>query len=502
MEQDVSLQQLVHLLELGHESAPLDYKRSCDLTDLRTQLEIAKDVAAMQVSGGHIVVGADDHGIAVPPGLLPEHEKLFDEATLRAKLSRWIPEPYGLRSSIHRHDGCTFAIVYVEPRASGFCVMKDDGKYLEERQERDRKERFVFRRGDVFARHGSASERWTQADIERIFEGEVARRKEIWRQGLAGDLEALGVARVAQALVGGPTENFTWQLDAATFEAAALELLRRDDDIPLRHVLTQAPAEAARLVESGAWDDAATLVARLTSVAGLSLTYERPRWFRDTVTALHRVYEIGFDSFGQIRTDVGPRLWLLILEHLLAVGGLAVRLQNWAAVHHLTVQRPGGADDYYPTWLRHAVTTAARANILLDEDRRSSKSLVTLAVARAVEIAALRTDVSEHGDAVLTSVCQFDILAALTVISATGSLDNRGWYTNFARFYASRSEPAVKRLLTDTAMRAELFPSDDSLLSAALREIDRLASSEGWQYNGWHGYSAPTILEFLERHPT
>ena len=104
-------------------------------------------------------------------------------------------------------------------------------------------------------------------------------------------------------------------------------------------------------------------------------------------------------------------------------------------------------------------------------------------------------------DRLVTSVCQFDLLAALTIIASTGTLDSKGWYTNFARFYSSRSEPAVLRLLRDADMRRVLFPRTDAELAAALREIDRMASSEGLRFSGWHGFASDQVRAFLEANP-
>lgn len=67
----MTLEQLEHLLAVGHESEQLDYKRACNLNDKRAVVELAKDVAAMQIVGGYIVIGADNQGTPVSPGVMP-----------------------------------------------------------------------------------------------------------------------------------------------------------------------------------------------------------------------------------------------------------------------------------------------------------------------------------------------------------------------------------------------------------------------------------------------
>jgi hypothetical protein len=97
----VSEEKLRVLLAEQHESATLDYKRVADLGDKRTAVELAKDVAAMQVEGGFIVVGADDRGH--PTGLVTQPAaSLFDEARLRSKLTKWMGLLHGWLTSHKR----------------------------------------------------------------------------------------------------------------------------------------------------------------------------------------------------------------------------------------------------------------------------------------------------------------------------------------------------------------------------------------------------------------
>ena len=491
VEPAVTREQLEYLLAQANESEQLDYKQRCDLDDKRAAVELAKDVAAMQIAGGYIVVGADNQGTPTPPGVIPGQEKMFDEANLRPKLAKWLPEPFEIRTAVHVISGCTFAVIYVVARDDGFCVFADDGKYSD-----GGKEQIVFRRGEVFARHGTVNERWRQADIDRIRKNLTARAKELWRAELREELVQLGIAREAHQLIAGPVENFTWRLDAPTFDSATLELLRRNDDIPLQRLLNEVAADAAPLVDAGDYDELASLVGRITSIAAHGITYRRPEWFDRALDALSRIYRLGFNAQGFERSDgKSVDVWLIVLEHLLALGALAVRQADWLAVRAITIRLPGEANEYYTTWLRHGLTMAARAR------RLEGKSLVTLAAERAGAVSALRPDVAADDERLVTSICQFDILAALSIIGATGTLDSKGWYTNFARFYSTRSEPAVQQLLADPDMRSVLFPRSDADFAAALREIDRLASNEGARYSGWHGFSSQQVQAFLEANP-
>jgi hypothetical protein len=129
IEPNVTKDKLVQLLDEGAESETLDFKETCDLSFKEDQVEVAKDVGAMLVDGGFIVVGADSQGR--PIGRFTEDQaKLFDEATVRAKLAKWIPEPFELKVGVHQHGGDLFAVLYVGPNPKGCCIYQADGQYI------------------------------------------------------------------------------------------------------------------------------------------------------------------------------------------------------------------------------------------------------------------------------------------------------------------------------------------------------------------------------------
>ena len=70
---------LAALLGLQSEHDWLDYKRQCDLSTTRGVVELAKDVGAMMISGGYILIGADDNGR--PAGDVEHLESLACQAS-------------------------------------------------------------------------------------------------------------------------------------------------------------------------------------------------------------------------------------------------------------------------------------------------------------------------------------------------------------------------------------------------------------------------------------
>lgn len=111
------------------------------------------------------MIGADDGG--KPTATVTEAEALlFDESRLRAKVKRYLPEPLAMRTARHDLDGALLVLVYIGAHPDGFLIINADG------QTRDK---VVFRRGDVFVRHGTASERWEPHDFPQIKEALINR---------------------------------------------------------------------------------------------------------------------------------------------------------------------------------------------------------------------------------------------------------------------------------------------------------------------------------------
>lgn len=312
--------------------------------------------------------------------------------------------------------------------------------------------------------------------------------------------EILNAGEAGQRVARGPVGAYTWQLDGETFGAATLELLRTNDDIPIRRFLLQSPGELSRLRSEGRDDDASVVLDRTTCIASLGVELRRPEWLELSATALTQAYELGMDGEGLSRTE-DPRnveLWLAILARAYGLGALAVRLHDWSSVRTLAVARPDGRDfdTYWQSWLRHAQVQAYRANIL---DQQTGVLATAHNEIRRLEC--LRPDVAEGDERVLSSLCQFDLLAAVAVSSARRRIDSSSYYTNFAPYYPSRSLPAVRRLLEDQDVRRAIAGDlTNTQLAIVLQVLFVTAAKEGRLLGGWHGVDEPLISSFLEEH--
>ena len=492
----VSEEKLRQLLDEQHESELLDYKTKLCLDEKRDVVELAKDVGAMQIDGGFIVLGADNKGVIT--GELTERDvALLDEATVRPKLARYLPEPFEIRCAHYVIDGKRVGIIYVAPNADGFCIFKATGNHAGGT---------IFRAGEVYARHGTSSEPWRQSDIRKIFERRVAAEKETWRREFAAYVGQAQLGSQTQTLSRAPTSTLTWRLDEQTFIGIVTEQLRVGDSIPLTLLMNRLPTEAKSLLESEGIDNFLTLLDRLSCLAALFLNLDRSAEFSRAVSVFNKTYDLGFSQHGDARSDLAikpSKLWLEVIRRIYSLGALAVRREDWNAVRLLILQRPKGLviGEHYNNWLRHALTMASRAGDLQEqqEGREVELPLLSLCQQTALRHACLSEDVDEEG--LLDSIIQFDVYFNLVALGAQSRPSRSDYYPNFSRFYSRRSDPAFKRIVEDPAVRATLGGGEGDELASALRKLFETAHHESFRYSGWDGVFDPVVRAFLDQHP-
>ncbi|MFJ8814838.1 ATP-binding protein [Amycolatopsis thermoflava] len=337
----VNREKLRELLALETEYPTLDFKSVCDLGEKREQVELAKDIGAMSLRGGFLVIGADGQG--KPTGKLTvEQAKLFDEARLRPKLLKWLPDTLEIYSQAHDVDGNQIVLVHIAPNPAGCAFFRTDGQY----DQPGKAPKIVFREGEVFFRDGTQSVRLNHQGLEQVIRQRVERERDRWEaeraetyRRLADELRA-GAA--GQHVAQGPAVEFNLALEPDVLVEAAIELVRANDDIPLRRLLSRAVPDLRALFKSGDEESTSGLLDRLTCLAAAFLELRRGEWFEQVIDTLVSVYGVGFENEASM-VNTPPRhsavLWLAIIERVLALGALAVRRSDWPAVRDLVARR-------------------------------------------------------------------------------------------------------------------------------------------------------------------
>lgn len=508
----LSDEKLAELLAFQTEYPELDYKSTIDLTTTAGKVELAKDVAAMQVRGGYIIGGVNNHG-ALSGQLDGVDHRRFDEASLTPTLLRWLNGPLELRTRVAEREGHTVVVIFVGRHPSGCAFFRKDGMYT-----KNDREVVVFRAGDVFWRDGTRSVRMTQQGLEQVIERRITDAKSAWleeqreiRRRERADLQATYEGR---QLSTAPLGAVSVDLDAGALPLAALELVRQGDTIALQHLLKQAVGRARGLIERDELEtELADVLDKLTCLAATFLEYEQDEWLKRVVTTFTEIYSMplregdavafGYSSRIDPR-EKAPRVRLLVIERVFGLGALAVRRGDWESVRILTLQRPERLSEYDANWLRHALTMASRAQHL--EERKDGQtleiSLLSIARSDVARMKCLRPDgVADDDDLVITSLAQFDILSNIVAVDDAADTAMLVFYTNFARFHQVRIQPIIERLLTDPEMRRTLFTRGDGDLARALATIGERARSDGWRFDGFESWEGTPVEKFIAEHP-
>jgi hypothetical protein len=319
-----------------------------------------------------------------------------------------------------------------------------------------------------------------------------------------------------QAIASGPVQALVWQLDQASFDGAVVELMRREDMVPIRLLLIRLPGEAAAAARRGDRDEFDAILDRLTSLGAIALTLERTDVAAWVIERLAEIY--GAPSAAHPGTAARPLpqpvIWLDILARVVAMGGLAVFLKQWTVARELA--RQPSPDSWYASWLRHGLTTGYRSEAFptTASGQPEQGALIPLARRVAHRLPALRPYAADDdgydpepgaeippADPILDSLCAFDALAALAVMTEIepGRFDWSHYYPSFAHYYPRRSEPYWTRLLKNPAMREELLPGiDDDALGKAMSAVAEAAHKVIQGRWGLWSIEDETVANFIE----
>lgn len=504
----VTVERLAELLAVGTETPHLDYKEVLDLSATKDRVELAKDIGAFEVDGGYILVGADSHGN--PTGRLePDMAREFDEARLRQILKKWLPDPLDLLVAVHEHDGNHFVLIYVGPNPHGLAIFKADGQHGDGKNTTT-----VFREGDVFVRDGTQSRRWQQPDFARILAAVRERQKEEWLGEFRSDLvEVVRAGTDATTLATGPISAVTWQLDRVTLLDALTELVRRGDHTALALFFDRVVADAEGLLGSHQLDELRRLLDQVACVASLLLRVGHAELLDRAIAAFESIYGLSINAQGLDRDGTAPveisQVRLDIVVRLAALGALAVRKKSWDVVPEIVLRRPPHREiqsGLYTNWFRHAVTWAARHNLLEKSDGSGTKAtgflshvLVTIERSPCLH-ADLPVEEASSDDRVVNSVVQFDVLANLTVLARAPGDRDFPYYPSFAPFYWSRFEGLLARAVTDPELRSAVHPGTDAELAADITTLLNGAKKEGFMFAGGGPLSDQRLIAFLNTH--
>ncbi len=498
----VDREKLFELLALGAEQEALDFKATVDFSIPKHQVDHVKDLLVLMSlpAGGYLVVGVGNDGSLATefPEIVEAH---FDQAVLQAKVAPYVDGRIDVRSAVHRlpdGDGFrTVALIYAGPPPDLLPLIvartveytKDGGG-----------QQTVFRKGQILVREGTTAVELAPKHWNVL----LARYTEQIKAEARKDVDAL-VSRVVALLEqaeGGGTPARTpidVGMNLDTFSVAANALVESGSASRLDDALRESAAGLSS--ENGEVADA---LDRLFTLALSTMLYGNEQQFSRIVEVISDYY----DSVPPIRDatqntapseQASATVWRDIAVRLYLLGAEAVRRRRWAHLRVLTLHPYATSDSYgYSSWIRHAVTSASRANVLDVEDspRGQSAALISRALNLASVTPDLVPDFPEPSTTVptvlddsplLDALCQFDILWCLVAYVEGGA--HHHFYPSSSAFDQRHSYPAFELVAADEEARRALFPghSDAEVAQAidVVADSGRRQSQNNPGFNWW-----------------
>ena len=401
----VTDERLAALLRLAAEYDELDFKSAADLSTTRDEVEMAKDVGAMQVKGGYIVIGVDGNGDPTG-GMNGANLSQFDPANLVPKMQRYLHGSLDIATGVLTRDGHKVVLLCVKPNPRGCAFFKIDGQCQDPQGQPVSR----FRAGEVFWRENTRSVRITMEGLEEIIERRfLARRDELLREWAAAE-RALGSATGGSGTGAASTGNAGPELSLSVgpdeVPATAIVLMRQDDEIGLRQLLDDGRRRVRAYIENDVLtdDQLPMLLDSITCLAATLLSYEREEWFERTIPLLVDAYA----AAGDVNVGQAARIWNCELAsregtarlagdsregvRSRRVGRQARGLEGRARPHHPATGAAGRVRLRH-NWLRHALTMASRAQQFAPSTPGEPEiGLIDLARDDAARLECLRSD--------------------------------------------------------------------------------------------------------------
>lgn len=499
-------EKLQELLRLG-EQTQLDFKVELDLRDRRHELDFVKDAVAManRPPGGYILVGITDDGNLPKTPWRIKNPQMFDGATLRDKISKYIEADIEVVSQIHRINGSDVVVIAIFSTRSGLPVpMMRVGQYTSPNGKGRMKTKTVFRPGEIFIRDGAGNVPIRYRDWHSI----LAKYEHQVKEAATSDVNSL-MSKLAEALGGGgkinvPLEPF---LADDTVSTAIRANIRQGNRAELKIFLQNTREEIVVA------DEKIKPLVRLVGVGCEAMLADDYDLAIKTIATM-------YDAFTSIANSPSAVAATVVAAYLF--GAAAVRLGCWDLIPEL-VLRPfqrTPAHPRYSSWIRYGQIEASAHNQYpfssrpVDADTEEADdngTMISEGLSWARTYPLVRPDVlhdfglnnrtTRKTDTLLNSLCQFDFLYAWLVNASAREHGGGGAYAASSAFKHWRTLPIIERTITNGEMRAKLFPAArEKEIAQALRSTyshaEKVSNRERY-FTGWQPLP-PWITEFID----
>lgn len=499
-------EKLQELLRLG-EQTQLDFKVELDLRDRKHELDFVKDAVAManRPPGGYILIGITDEGNLPDKPWRIKNPQMFDGATLRDKIGKYIEADIEIVSQIHTINGSDVVVVAIFSTRSGLPVpMMSVGQYAKPNGKGRMKTKTVFRPGEIFIRDGAGNAPVRYRDWPSV----LATHDHHMKEAATSDVNSL-MSKLADAIGGGGKVNVPLEpfLADETVSSAIRANIRQGNRAELKIFLQNSRDEIV------ANDDPIKPLVRLVGVGCEAMLAD------DHYLAVKTI-ETMYDAFTSIAKSPSAVAATIVAAYLF--GAAAVRTGCWELIPEL-VLRPfqrTPAHPRYSSWIRYGQIEASAhdqypfSSQPVDNEHHDDDNgtMISEGLSWARTHPLLRPDVlhdfglnnnkTRKTDTLLNSLCQFDFLYAWLVNASARQHGGGGAYAASSAFKHWRTLPIVERTITNGEMRAKLFPaSTEKEIAQALRSTyshaEKVSNREKY-FTGWEPLP-PWISSFIDQ---
>lgn len=499
-------EKLQELLRLG-EQTQLDFKVELDLRDRKHELDFVKDAVAManRPPGGYILIGITDEGTLPDEPWRIRNPQMFDGATLRDKIGKYIEADIEVVSQIHTINGSDVVVVAVFSTRSGLPVpMMKVGQYSKSNGKGRMKTKTVFRPGEIFIRDGAGNVPVRYRDWPSV----LAKHDTHIKEAATSDVNSL-MSKLGDAIGGGgkvtvPLEPY---LTDETVSSAIRANIRQGNRAELKIFLQNTRDE---IVHS---DDKIKPLVRLVGVGCEAM-------LADDHDLAIKTIETMYDAFTSIAKS--PRAVAATVVAAYLFGAAAVRTGCWELIPEL-VLRPfqrTPAHPQYSSWIRYGQIEASAHSQYpfsaqpseADDRDDDNGTMISEGFSWVRTYPLLHPDVqhdfelhsngTRKADTLLNSLCQFDFLYAWLVNASAREHGGGGAYAASSAFKHWRTLPIIERTITNGELRAKLFPaSTEKVIAQALGSTHSHAekvSNRKKYFTGWEPLP-PWISNFIDK---
>ncbi|WP_022871549.1 AlbA family DNA-binding domain-containing protein [Yaniella halotolerans] len=497
-------EKLQELLRLG-EQTQLEFKVELDLRDRKHELDFVKDAVAManRPPGGYILVGITDEGTLPDKPWRIKNPQMFDGATLRDKIGKYIEADIEVVSQIHTVNGSDVVVVAIFSTRSGLPVpMMRVGQYNKPNGKGRMKTKTVFRPGEIFIRDGAGNVPVRYRDWPSV----LAQHDQHMKEAATSDVNSL-MSKLADAIGGNSKVN------------VPLEPFLADETVSsaIRANIRQGNRAELKIFLQNSRDDIVTnddLIKPLVRLVGVGCE----AMLADDHDLAIKTLETMYDAFTSISKSPSAVATTVVAGYLF--GAAAIRTGSWELIPELVLRPFQRTPTHarYSSWIRYGQIEASVHNqypfssqpVQENPHDEDNGTMISEGLSWARTFPLLRPDVlhdfglntnkARTTETLLNSLCQFDFLYAWMVNASARQHGGGGAYAASSAFKHWRTLPIIERTITNGEIRAKLFPaSTEKEIAQALRSTythaEKVSNREKY-FTGWEPLP-PWIAEFI-----